>query len=192
VNLARLSDDPLRVVWNFEPRPWPLLAALQREMERTPRARVLDVGCGFGKNSVLLERWGFETHGVDLADNAIELCKRWVRHPERYQVADAEALPFEDRSFDAVLDVGCLHCVAHEGTARAAGEIARVLRPRGRLFSRVLLPRGSDWLAAQRYRVDRLGMTPTQVVALLERGFDVRVLTDQEATYVIGERRTAR
>jgi SAM-dependent methyltransferase len=129
---------------------------------------------------------------VDLADHAIELCKRWVRHPERYQVAAAEALPFEDRSLDAVLDVGCLHCVAHEGTARAVGEIARVLRPGGRLFSRVLLPRGSDWLAAQNYRVDRLGMTPTQVVALLERWFDVRVLTDHEATYAIGERRTAR
>jgi SAM-dependent methyltransferase len=189
VTLERLPDDPFRVVWNFEPRARPLLTALHQEMGRTPHARVLDVGCGFGKHAVLLERWGFQTYGVDLASNAVEVCKRWVRHPERYRVANAEALPFEDGFFDAVLDVGCLHCVAHEGTERVVGEIARVLRPEGKLFSRVLLPRGADWLASQKYRVDRLGMELTEVIALLEPWFDVRYLADAEATWLIGRKR---
>jgi hypothetical protein len=67
-----------------------------------------------------------------------------------------------------------------------------VLRPGGRLFSRVLRPRDAEWLAAQSYPVDRLGLEPMRLITLLERWFEVRFRTDHEATFVVARRRSSR
>ncbi|SRR6266567_816760 len=70
-------------------------------LDAKPRQRVLDIGCGAGAVSGELVRRGHEVHGVDLQEKAIQrACSRGVRA----RVADLnEPLPFEDKSFDAVL-----------------------------------------------------------------------------------------
>jgi len=179
-SMEALYSDPFRVTWNFEPRPWTLLATFLARLSNTPSARVLDLGCGFGKNSVLLEALGFETHGADVADGAIKICRRWVREADRFQAASIDALPFEADSFDAILDIGCLHCLPAGLVEPGIAEIARILRPGGSLTLRALRPRPPEWLAHQAYHVEALGFSPQQLLAVLTPRFRVQVSEDHE------------
>jgi ubiquinone/menaquinone biosynthesis C-methylase UbiE len=97
--------------------------------------KVLDVGCG---NGYVLSKYateGADVHGVDLTQAAIDLtCKRFenLNLNGNFRVADAQALPFSDDTFDCVCSMGVLHHVPN--TQKAVDEIFRVLKPGGRLI----------------------------------------------------------
>lgn len=188
-SLKTLYDDPLAVVWNFEPRPWDTLAPLLAQASSAGGLDVLDIGCGFGANARLLAGLGLRAWGVDVSPGAIAECRRWAHYPERFLPASVHTLPFGDRQFDAVLDVGCLHCMAEDERSAGVAELARVLRPGGWLFSRVLLPRGEEWLRQQRWSVTSLGLTPAGVHQLLESAFEVELTTDQQCMHIRARRR---
>jgi arsenite methyltransferase len=100
--------------------------------------RVLDVAAGIGTTAVLLaDEYDVEVVGVDLGDSQVAKARaRTRRHGglggrARFQVADAEQLPLDDASVDAVV-CECAFCT-FPSKDRAAAELARVLRPGGRL-----------------------------------------------------------
>jgi MPBQ/MSBQ methyltransferase len=96
------------------------------------RRRALDAGCGHGFQTALLRALGYETHGVDLAGALLALARQRVP-AAALACADVTALPYADASFDAVSCCGStLSFVADPD--RALAEIARVLRPEGRLL----------------------------------------------------------
>jgi len=97
--------------------------------------RVLEIGCGIGTDGAQFAQAGAEYTGVDLTEAAIGLArKRFALFGLRgeFRVADAENLDFPDDSFDLVYSHGVLHHTP--ATARAVGEIHRVLRPGGRVI----------------------------------------------------------
>ncbi len=91
---------------------------------------VLDVATGPGVVAGAAVRRGARVVGVDIADSMVQLASE--RHPEaEFRRGDAESLPFPDGSFDAaVFGFGLLHVGRPE---RAAAELARVVRPGGRV-----------------------------------------------------------
>jgi len=96
--------------------------------------RVLDVACGSGNASLAAARRFCEVTGVDYVP-AVLARARERAEAERLSIqfveADAEALPFTDGSFDAVLSTfGAMFSPMHARTAR---ELARVCRPGGRI-----------------------------------------------------------
>jgi len=99
-----------------------------------PDGRVLEYGCGDGADTAVhLARAGARPHAVDLSAVAIEHAREratalGLADRIEFAVMNAEALDFEDDSFDAVCGTGVLH---HLDLDRACREIARVLRPGG-------------------------------------------------------------
>jgi ubiquinone/menaquinone biosynthesis C-methylase UbiE len=95
--------------------------------------RLLEVGCGIGTDLVRFARGGARVTGVDLAQTAIELAeKNFTLHgveAESLQVANAEALPFDDGCFDVVYGHGVIQYTADP--ARLVAECHRVLKPGG-------------------------------------------------------------
>ncbi len=94
-----------------------------------PGTRVLDVASGPGYVAAEAAKLGASPVGVDFAAEMVALASR--HHPSlRFEQGDAEALPFTDRSFDAVaINFGVLH-LARPDTALA--EAYRVLKSGGR------------------------------------------------------------
>lgn len=95
---------------------------------------VLEIGCGTGVHARLLAEAGARVVAVDLTPTAVELTRRRLEHAALdadVREADAEALPFAGSSFDFVWSWGVIH--HSENTDRVISEIARVLRPGGRL-----------------------------------------------------------
>ncbi len=97
--------------------------------------RVLEVGCGRGVGARLILK-AFRPSRVDGIDIDPDMIRRAERRvtPEvserlAFRVADAERLPFPDRSMDAVFNFGIIHHL--EDWRSGIREIARVLRPGG-------------------------------------------------------------
>jgi SAM-dependent methyltransferase len=106
--------------------------------------RVLDAGCGSGRNLVYLLREGFDVTAVDADAEQVErtaaLAARLGRPfaPGRLLVASLEALPFSAASFDVVLCNAVLHFARDEAAFLAmVAELGRVLAPGGLLFARL-------------------------------------------------------
>jgi ubiquinone/menaquinone biosynthesis C-methylase UbiE len=94
---------------------------------------LLEVGCGIGTDLVRFARGGALVTGVDLAETAIDLAARNFAlrglQPGDLRVANAEALPYPDHSFDVVYGHGVVQYTADP--ARLIGECHRVLKPGG-------------------------------------------------------------
>jgi len=112
--------------WWFVTRRELVIRALQRWLPRG--STMLDAGCGSGGMLARLQGW--RACGVDLSPTALQLCHR--RGISNVALADVQALPFPDQSFDAVL---CLDVLYHEQVepVRALAECSRVLLDGGLL-----------------------------------------------------------
>ena len=108
------------------------------------RPRVLDAGCGDGRNLRYLISRGFECYGVDRDARAVDHVRGLAATlapgtPEsRFHVGEVDHLPWPDASVDAVICSAVLHFAddaAHFG--RMVQELWRVLAPSGLLFTRL-------------------------------------------------------
>jgi SAM-dependent methyltransferase len=94
--------------------------------------RALDAGCGTGFQARVLRALGYETHGVDISAGLLAVARRTVAGVALAR-ADLQVLPYAGATFDAIVCAGStLSFVANPD--RGLGELARVLRPGGRLL----------------------------------------------------------
>lgn len=154
-----------------------VVAALGLDHRPDPadRPRILDAGCGTGGMAARLEPYGTVV-GVDLAPFAIAVCRE-RRGLANTAVASITALPFPARSFDLAVSLDVISDAGTGNDALAVAELARVLRPGGRLC--LNLP-AFRWLAGEHdVAVEtKRRYTRAEVLALLARaGFIPERLT---------------
>jgi arsenite methyltransferase len=130
---AELAELPLTVTQSFAGVGNPFAIA-----PLANAATVIDVGCGAGMDLLLAaRRVGPEGRavGVDMTEQMRERARAGARASGLHNVdivdGDATALPFDDASVDVVISNGVLNLVPEK--ERAFAEIARVVRPGGRL-----------------------------------------------------------
>jgi len=118
------DDEPDRYAIHLYHRVASAVALSDRE--------ALEVGCGRGGGSYFIKRYHHpkQMTGVDFSEKAVRFCQ------ENYRIkglsfihGDAEALPFGDASFDAVINVESSHC--YGSMPAFLREVKRVLRPGG-------------------------------------------------------------
>lgn len=133
--------NELHAVPRFSPQ-YPSELVIRWTFRNFPRDRagkfsLLDVGAGGGRHTVLWAREGYRATATDVAPLAVEQTMEWVQREHLAavaEVAEADALPFQDESFDGVLSFGVLYYLPYERMTKAIAEIRRVLKPGGRAF----------------------------------------------------------
>jgi len=125
--------------------------------------RVLDAGCGSGRNLVYLLQNGFDVSAVDRDSMAVaEVCQlaaALAPHipPSQFRVEPVETCSFPDASFDAVLSSAVLHFARDdEQFDLMVAKMWRLLKPGGLLFCRLASDiglEGAVFLADGRYRL---------------------------------------
>lgn len=98
---------------------------------------LLDLGCGLGRNSLYFAKKGFSVTAADLSPEAVAATAALLKEnglPVTCEAADMMHLPFPDDCFDRVFSY---HVISHQDTAgvrQVIAEIARVLKPGGKVF----------------------------------------------------------
>lgn len=109
-----------------------------------PGMKILDAGCGGGRNIIWFMRNGFDVFAIDVDEGAIgvirDLAKSFAPSlsPENFQRATLESIPFLDESFDWVICNAVMHFAEdRDHFDRMLAEQWRVLKPGGRFFARL-------------------------------------------------------
>ncbi|HEV2864284.1 MAG TPA: class I SAM-dependent methyltransferase [Pyrinomonadaceae bacterium] len=129
-----------------------------------PRMRVLDAGCGGGRNLVYFLRCGYDVSGVDLSTEAVTHVRALASGlapdlpADNFRVEPVEAMSFAAAAFDVVISSAVLHFARDDEHWQAMmGEMWRVLKPGGIFFARLASSVGVEEqierLEGRRYRL---------------------------------------
>lgn len=117
----------------------------------TPRMKLLDAGCGAGRNLIYFFRTGFDVSGVDQSAAAIAEIQTLAAalapnlSRENFRVESVEKMSFGDSTFEVVLSSAVLHFARDEDHWREmVREMWRVLKPGGIFFARLASTEGID------------------------------------------------
>jgi SAM-dependent methyltransferase len=162
--------------------------------------RVLDAGCGYGRNLVHLLRQGCEVFALDEDRQGVEHVRQLAASlecglpAENFQVGLIERMPFADGFADVVMCNSVLHFARDEEHFREMlAEMWRVLRPGGLLFCRLGSRIGMDfeWVRGHTYVIgDGSEWFLVDEAMLLELGEEMNaVLVDPLKTTVVQDYR---
>ncbi len=146
-HLARhgyLREAVVRVVVPLDPSRYLEFPETLRELAARPGERVIDLASP-KLVAVSLARRGVEVVSVDELESEIEIWRRLAGDTPglRFEIADGRALPFADASFDHAYSISVIEHIPGDGDAAALLELARVIRPGGRIV--VTLPYSDDY-----------------------------------------------
>jgi SAM-dependent methyltransferase len=161
------------------------------------RQRLLDAGCGGGRNLTWFLQSGYDVCALDADPGAVAAVQAMSaslspsRPPPDVRVGGLDALPWPDASMDAVISSAVLHFARDDGHfERMVGELWRVLRPGGLLFARLASSIGIETLLTQptgRVRLpdgsDRYVVSEEMLLAWTER-LDGRLVDPIKTTNV--------
>lgn len=112
--------------------------------------KVLEVACNMCTTAIgLAKQYGCHIEGVDLDENALEKAKaniaaNGLQDKIHVQRANAMKLPFENNSFDVVINEAMLTMLPVEAKMKAVAEYFRVLKPGGFLLTHDVMLMGND------------------------------------------------
>jgi 2-polyprenyl-3-methyl-5-hydroxy-6-metoxy-1,4-benzoquinol methylase len=108
-------------------------------------AKVLDAGCGEGRNLTYCLKNGMDVFGIDQNPEAIQLLKLIAKQYKiedieaRFQVMKLDKILFPDRTFDVIICSAVLHFAKSlEHFKRMLSELVRLLKPGGKIFIRTM------------------------------------------------------
>ncbi|MGI9614427.1 MAG: class I SAM-dependent methyltransferase [Acidimicrobiales bacterium] len=139
------SEEAQGRLWGVEPDGWashelnhaPLFLAMIDAAGIGPGAKVLDIGCGAGHSSRLINRCGASVVGVDAAQGMVDHATRTFDGID-FQVGAMEDLAFGDNEFDIVFAANSVQYAADLGVALR--ELERVCKPGGALVAGLFGP----------------------------------------------------
>ncbi len=128
--------------WNVEKRkkwlkPAPGMDQLAARWKKLNFQTLLDRGCGPGRHAIYFAKAGFSVTGMDLSQEALDYLDEWAQQ-ENVNIftvrGDMFRMPFQDDSFDCVIDYNVSYHTNTTGYFQAVRELYRVLRPGGEVY----------------------------------------------------------
>jgi 2-polyprenyl-3-methyl-5-hydroxy-6-metoxy-1,4-benzoquinol methylase len=170
----------------------------------SPGMRVLDAGCGGGRNMQYLLREGYEVFGVDMSAEAVAAVRKMASKlapgmpAENFQVAGVEAMSFADDFADVVVCHSVLHFAQDEAQLEAMVlGLWRVLRPGGMLFCRLASTIGAmpgmafEPVGGRRFRMSHGAewlLVDEALLMEMTRGLEGELVDPLKTTVVQGQR----
>lgn len=97
-----------------------------------PNSKILDAGCGNGKNMIYFKKNGHTVKGIDFSNSLLKICKS-----KDLDVisSDIRNLPFENNTFDNTISIAVIHHLStNEDRIKAIEELLRVTKKDGKIL----------------------------------------------------------
>ena len=108
-------------------------------------ARVVDIGCGIGRNLVFGTEMGLEMYGNDLSTAAVNIARKWMSEMldhetanQRVTASDIRQLQWSDQFFQHAMSDSVLDSMPFEIAQEGIGEIARLVQPGGYFYCNLI------------------------------------------------------
>jgi len=145
--------------------------------------KLLDIGCGNGKNTIYFDQKNFNTLGLDFTKTAIKLCKDNAKKEKsnaKFKVADIVednlGDKFKENSFDVVLDGGCFHHIRKKYWNKYRRNILRSIKKGGYFYFHGFSVNGR-----------KLGFTPMNRNWYVKKGHYTHFFTEKEVKDFFGK-----
>ena len=138
---GRFKNDGL--IWGDKPNDG-ALDTVKFFSDRNESKRILDIGCGYGRDTSYFEKSGFVATGVDSSVEAIEIGKRLYPNL-KLDVGNIVNLPYAEKSFDILYGYYILHLLRKQDRSLLLRECKRVLDTNGYLIQTVASVNDSDY-----------------------------------------------
>jgi len=119
-------------------KPQEDLPKIAKLLQKREAKKILDLGCGSGRHTVFLAKYGFEVYGIDIAPKGIKMTGDWLRKEKlkaNLKIGSIyKRLPYRNNFFDAIISTQTIHHQRIQAIRRAIKEIERILRPKGLIF----------------------------------------------------------
>jgi SAM-dependent methyltransferase len=159
------------------------------------KGRVLDIGCGAGRQALVLQERGLSVVGLDLSPLALQVARRrGLRHTV---LASAQTPPFAAASFDTFLLLGNNLGLAGdvEGTVAMLGQLCRLAQPGAVVIASCRNPTATDnpvhlaYHERNRARGRPMGQVTIRVEYAGQVGpwFDLLLATSEEVSMLAGQ-----
>jgi len=101
-------------------------------------AKILDAGCGNGRNLKWFYKKGYEIYGTEIDQKRLQQCKdAYAQQKNNFIDAFVEDMPFQSNSFDHIICIAVLHFAKDlEHYLKMFNELLRILKPQGTLLIR--------------------------------------------------------
>jgi ubiquinone/menaquinone biosynthesis C-methylase UbiE len=106
---------------------------LNNFLSKLPGKKILDAGCGSGRDAAYFIEEGFEVTGIDLADGMLEELKKNSPKAE-FKKMDMRHLDFSNNSFDGIWAMASVIHIPKSDISKTLSEFYRVLKPAGILY----------------------------------------------------------
>ena len=104
--------------------------------------KILDLGCGTGRNTIYLAQQGFSVYALDISKTGIKITKNKAKKLNlnniEYKISNITDTKYEDNSFDAII---CIFVLSHgllKDNQEAIDEIYRILKPGGMIITELM------------------------------------------------------
>jgi SAM-dependent methyltransferase len=162
--------------YSGEPFPWGreksgLAGVAEQKFSEHSHRKVLDVGCGSGRDAIHFRKNGLHVVGIDPCAKAIEIAKKWAKKegtPIRFLRQDFLRTRIKNSSFGGIFCYNTFQVFNREQQARAVKKMAEILKPKGIVVLSVFSEKEK---VAGRSPVQRFKRT--QLQKLFEPHFDI-------------------
>jgi ubiquinone/menaquinone biosynthesis C-methylase UbiE len=109
-----------------------------RLMKKEKVKKVLDLGCGSGRHTIMLSKAGFDVYATDISKQGLKLTRKWLKESKLKaklkQHSCYKKFPFKDNCFDAIISTQVINHNLINKIRYCISEIERVLKPKGIIF----------------------------------------------------------
>lgn len=134
VNWETFYTDGKRTPPFFQNKPDESLVSYF-ELRQLVAGRVIDLGCGFGRNALYMATLGCDVEGIDLSPSAIEKAQVWAKEADLavdFKVASVFETEFDREAYDIVYDGGLFHHLQPHRRLHYLNIVRRMLKPCGK------------------------------------------------------------
>lgn len=181
--LTDVYKDPTSVPWNFVP------TEVEDILSKFPKnvlshKKIIYIGVGYGKNIWALGDKKYDIDAMEFSRAAVIKANKLFN---RNLVVRGDLLNFkvENKKYDVVIDIGCLHCIDKNKQSQAVETLHCLMKKDGIIVSRIFKPKDEKWLKRMPFIASEFGSNKKEILSLFKSKFKIKIRFENKYYFII-------